>query len=126
VKRIITPHIPLAFIGTVAVLTFFIPIADLNPLQSMGYQLFSGGLMIGAIFMATDYTTSPVTPIGRLIFGLGCGLLTVMIRFLGAYPEGASFAIMIMNCLVWYIDRATMPRVFGQRKEKKSKEGGAK
>jgi electron transport complex protein RnfD len=122
VKRIITPHIPLAFIGTVAVLTFFIPIADLNPLQSMGYQLFSGGLMIGAIFMATDYTTSPVTSWGRIIYGVGCGALTVMIRYLGAYPEGVSFAIMIMNLLVWYIDKVTMPRVFGTRKPKAKKE----
>jgi electron transport complex protein RnfD len=126
VRRVITWHIPVAYIATVAVFALIFPQAELSPLTSMGYHVFSGGLMLGAIFMATDYTTSPVTPIGRLIFGLGCGLLTVMIRFLGAYPEGASFAIMIMNCLVWYIDRATMPRVFGQRKEKKSKEGGAK
>ena len=81
--------------------------------------------MLGAIFMATDYTTSPVTKVGRLIYGFGCGLLTVAIRYLGAYPEGVSFAIMIMNLLVWYIDRATMPRVFGQKKAKNGREGGA-
>lgn len=124
IRRVITWHIPVAFIATVAVFAFFFPQAGLSGLTSMGYHVFSGGLMLGAIFMATDYTTSPVTPVGRLIFGVGCGLLTVMIRYLGAYPEGASFAIMIMNLLVWYIDRITMPRVFGQRKEKKAKEGG--
>ena len=126
VRRVITWHIPVSFIATVAVFAFFFPQAELSGIESMGYHVFSGGLMLGAIFMATDYTTSPVTPVGRLIFGCGCGLLTVLIRFLGAYPEGASFAIMIMNCLVWYIDRVTMPRVFGQRKEKAPKEGGSK
>ena len=126
VRRVITWHIPVAFIATVAVFAFIFPQANLSGIESMGYHVFSGGLMLGAIFMATDYTTSPVTPVGRIIFGVGCGLLTVLIRYLGAYPEGASFAIMIMNLLVWYIDRATMPRVFGQRKEKASKEGGSK
>lgn len=112
IRRVISWHIPVAFIGTVAVFALIFPEAG-TPLQSLGYQLFSGGLMLGAIFMATDYTTSPVTRAGRLINGFGCGLLTVAIRYLGAYPEGVSFAIMIMNLLVWYIDRATMPRVFG-------------
>jgi electron transport complex protein RnfD len=68
--------------------------------------------------MATDYTTSPVTPLGRIIFGFGCGILTVAIRYLGAYPEGVSFAIMIMNMLVWYIDKATTPKPFGTKKQK--------
>ena len=126
IRRVITWHIPVAFIGTVALIAVFVPQNGLTGFETMAYHVFSGGLMLGAFFMATDYTTSPVTPVGRIIFGVGCGLLTAMIRFLGAYPEGVSFAIMIMNCLVWYIDRATMPRVFGQKKEKKSKEGGAK
>lgn len=126
VRRVITWHIPVSFILTVGVFALIFPQAGLNNLQSLGYQLFSGGLFLGAIFMATDYTTSPVTKPGRIIFGIGCGLITVAIRYLGAYPEGASFAIMIMNLLVWYIDRATMPRVFGFGKEKKAKGGDAK
>ena len=80
--------------------------------------------MLGSIFMATDYTTSPVTPKGRIIFGIGCGLLTVLIRYFGAYPEGVSFAIMIMNLLVWYIDRATIPVRFGGKKQKGGKTNG--
>lgn len=118
IRRIITWHIPVAYIGTVAVLAFFFPLAGVTPWASIGYQVFSGGLMLGAIFMATDYTTSPVTPKGRLIFGVGCGLITVAIRYLGAYPEGVSFAIMIMNLLVWYIDKATTPKPFGTKKQK--------
>ena len=117
IRRVITPQIPLAFIGTVAV--FYLALSPVGtPVQSLGYGVFTGGLMLGAIFMATDYTTSPVTPVGRVIFGVGCGLITVAIRFLGAYPEGVSFAIMIMNLLVHYIDKATMPKVFGMRKQK--------
>ncbi|MCI5676496.1 MAG: RnfABCDGE type electron transport complex subunit D, partial [Clostridia bacterium] len=69
--------------------------------------------MLGAIFMATDYVTSPVTSRGRLIFGVGCGLLTVFFRYFGSYPEGVSFAILVMNCLVYYLDKLTLPRVFG-------------
>ena len=77
--------------------------------------------MLGAIFMATDYVTSPVTDVGRLIYGAGCGALVVFIRYFGGYNEGVSFAILIMNALVWYLDMATMPRVFGKaRKEKKA------
>lgn len=124
VRRVITWHIPVAFIGTVALISLCIPQLGLTNFETMAYHVFSGGLMLGAIFMATDYTTSPVTPNGRLIFGVGCGLLTVLIRYLGAYPEGISFAIMIMNLLVWYIDRATMPKVFGQRKVKNADKGG--
>ncbi len=126
IHRIITPHIPLAFIGTVVVLAFFFPLGDLNAFQSIGYQVFSGGLMLGAIFMATDYTTSPVTSWGRIIYGVGCGALTMLIRYLGAYPEGVSFAIMIMNLLVWYIDKVTAPKVFGMRKPKTAKKEGTK
>ncbi|MBR2460174.1 MAG: RnfABCDGE type electron transport complex subunit D [Clostridia bacterium] len=99
VRRVITWHIPVSFLVTVAVLAVIFPQAGGN-LEYMAYALFSGGLMLGAIFMATDYTTSPVTYKGRLLFGFGCGLLTVMIRYFGAYPEGTSFAIMIMNLLV--------------------------
>jgi electron transport complex protein RnfD len=117
-RRIITWHIPVTYLGTVAVFALIFPLAGTSPLLSLGYQLFSGGLLLGAIFMATDYTTSPVTPLGRIIFGFGCGILTVAIRYLGAYPEGVSFAIMIMNMLVWYIDKATTPKPFGTKKQK--------
>ena len=81
--------------------------------------------MLGAIFMATDYITSPATKSGRVIFGVGCGLITVFIRYFGGYSEGVSFAILIMNLLVWYIDSATKPRVFGVRREKKNKKEAA-
>lgn len=113
VQRVITWHIPVAYIGTVAALTFLFPRYDGMPLESMLYELLAGGLILGAFFMATDYATSPVTPAGRLIFGVGCGLITVLIRYFGTYPEGVSFSILVMNLLVWYIDKVTMPRRFG-------------
>lgn len=116
-RKVISWHIPVSYILTVAFLAVLFPAAG-SPLEYLGYALFSGGLMLGAIFMATDYTTSPVTFKGRLIFGIGCGLLTVLIRYFGAYPEGVSFAIMIMNLLVWYIDRLTMPVKFGAKFQK--------
>lgn len=122
VRKIITWHIPVAFLGTVAILTFLFPVggaADLaERLTFMTASLCTGGIMIGAFFMATDYVTSPVTNTGRLIFGVGCGLLVVMIRFFGSYNEGVSFAILIMNALVWYIDMVTKPRVFGKSRKK--------
>jgi len=113
VRKVITWHIPVAYIGTVAVLTLLFARGDASALTFMLYEVFAGGLMIGAFFMATDYATSPVTPRGRLLYGFGCGVITVMIRYFGSYPEGVSFAILIMNMLVWYIDKATMPRRFG-------------
>ena len=113
IRNIITWHIPVAYIGTVALLTLVFARGDVSALSFMLYEVFAGGLMIGAFFMATDYATSPVTPRGRLLFGFGCGVITVMIRYFGSYPEGVSFAILIMNMLVWYIDKATMPRRFG-------------
>ena len=121
-RRVITWHIPVAYIGTVALLTLIFPKGD-NALAFMLSELTAGGLMLGAIFMATDYTTSPVTSAGRLIFGAGCGCVTVFIRYFGGYNEGVSFAILMMNMLVYYIDRLTAPRVFGTKrgKEKKKK-----
>ena len=86
-----------------------------NPFDFALCEILSGGLFLGAIFMATDYATTPVTGTGRVIFGIGCGLITVFIRFFGGYPEGVSFAILIMNLLVWYIDRFTKPIKFGGR-----------
>ena len=120
VRRIISWHIPVAFLGTVAILTFLFPISggDLTArLTFTAASLCSGGLMIGAFFMATDYVTSPVTKLGRLIFGFGCGALVVLLRYYGAYPEGVSFAILIMNALVWYLDMFTKPRVFGKSRK---------
>lgn len=118
-QRVITWHIPVAYIGTVALMTFIFPQNAGMPVEFMLYELLAGGLMLGAFFMATDYATSPVTPAGRLIFGAGCGLLTVLIRYFGAYPEGVSFSILVMNLLVWYIDKATMPRRFGGKSDGK-------
>jgi len=88
----------------------------------MASSLFSGGLMLGAIFMATDYSTSPVTKTGQWVFGIGCGLITVFIRYFGAYPEGVSYSILVMNATVWMIDKYTKPLKFGYERKK----GGAK
>ncbi|MBE6554165.1 MAG: RnfABCDGE type electron transport complex subunit D [Ruminococcaceae bacterium] len=123
-RRVIAWHIPVAFIGTVALLTFLFPQGGADRLPFMVASLCSGGLMLGAIFMATDYVTSPVTSVGRLIFGVGCGALVVFLRYFSGYNEGVSFAILIMNALVWYLDMATKPRVFG-KKRREAKKGGA-
>ena len=111
-REVISPRIPLSFLGTVALLTFFTPHAG-NNLEWMAAQLCSGGLVLGAFFMATDYTTSPVTPKGQIFYGVGCGLLTVLLRYFGSYPDGVGWAILTMNCVVWLLDRAGMPRRFG-------------
>ena len=78
------------------------------------YQMMSGGLLLGAIFMATDYTTSPITRNGKIIFGIGCGIITVLIRFFAALPEGVSYAILLMNILVPHIENLTILKVFGE------------
>ena len=118
IRKVISPRIPLAYLGTVAVLTLIFHKGD-NAFLWMGYQLFSGGVVLGAIFMATDYATSPVTARGQLLYGLGCGILTVVLRNFSLFPEGVTYAILIMNALVWIIDRITAPRRFG------TKRGGA-
>lgn len=105
-RRVITWHTPVAFLGTVLVLTALLG-------QQPLYQLMAGGLFIGAFFMATDYTTSPPTPAGKVIFGVGCGLITVAIRVWGSYPEGVSFAILLMNILNPYICKWTQPKPLG-------------
>lgn len=120
VRRVVTWHIPVTYIGTVFVLTFIFPMGA-DPLNFALWQIFSGGLFLGAIFMATDYATSPITNKGRIIYGIGCGALTVLIRYFGGYPEGVSFSILIMNLLVWYIDRYTKPTRFGGGKIAKAK-----
>lgn len=111
-RKVISPRIPLSYLGTVAVLTLIFHKTD-DAFGWMAYSLCSGGLMLGAIFMATDYATSPVTPWGQIIYGLGCGVLTVCFRYYGIFPEGVSYAILMMNCLTWALDRRTPPRRFG-------------
>ena len=113
-RRVITWHIPVSYLGTVALLTLLFPRAG-GRLDSMLIELCAGGLILGAFFMATDYVTSPVTRTGRLIYGVLCGLFTVLIRYFGAYAEGVSFAILIANLLVYYIDRFTRPTPFGKK-----------
>ena len=115
-RKVISPRIPLAYLGAVAVLTLVFHKTD-SAAAWMLYSLFGGGVMLGAIFMATDYATSPVTALGQIIFGIGCGVLTVLFRYYGLYPEGVTYAILIMNALVWTIDRYTAPRRFGTGKE---------
>ncbi len=108
-KKVITPVIPVAFIGTVLVLAAAV---GQNPL----YHLMSGGLVLGAIFMATDYTTSPTTTKGKLLFGIGCGVFTFLIRVYGSYPEGVSFAILLMNIITPHIENLTASKPFGGAK----------
>jgi len=117
-RKVISIRIPAVFIGTVAVFVMIYALANGQgfDLQFLGYQLFSGGLMIGAIFMATDYVSSPMTSKGQLIFAFGCGIITSLIRLYGGYPEGVSFAIIIMNLTVPLINRYTIPRSFGEEK----------
>lgn len=113
-RKIITWHIPLSFILTVFVFTGILnqidPTRYINPV----FHLLAGGLLLGAIFMATDMVTSPMTKSGMLVFGIGCGLLTVLIRVWGSYPEGVSFAILIMNALVPLINKGFKPKKFGK------------
>lgn len=116
---LVSPAAPLSFIGTVAVCTL---IYSGGNMQMMTYQLLAGGLMLGAFFMATDYVTTPITTKGRIIFGVGCGLLTFLIRAYGSYPEGVSFSILLMNILTPYIDKLTMTKPLGAVKPQKKEE----
>ena len=118
VRKIISARIPAAYVLTVAVLTFLFPQGN-DRLVWMGYQVLSGGLLLGAIFMATDYATSPVTKAGQIIYGIGCGVITVAIRYFGAYAEGVSYAILIMNVTVFLLDKVGVPKRFGYVKPKK-------
>ena len=115
VRKVISIRIPVAYLGTVAVLTLVFHKTD-APVEWMLYHLFSGGLMLGAIFMATDYATSPATAVGQIVYGIGCGALTVVFRYFGLFPEGVTYAILLMNACVWVIDRHTAPRRFGVKK----------
>ena len=116
VRKVLTWRIPVTFVGTVAVLALIFPQGN-DPLLWCGYQLCSGGLMLGAIFMATDYVTSPITRLGQIVYGVGCGVLTVLIRYFGGYNEGVSYAILIMNCCVVLLDRIGRPTKFGAPKK---------
>lgn len=125
IRRVITWHIPVTFIGTVAILSYLFP-SMTNSASFMLYELMAGGLVLGAVFMATDYVTSPMTSVGRIIYGVGCGVITFLIRRFGGYAEGVSFAILIMNLLVWYLDLLGRPRRFGTQRTlfKSKKDGG--
>ena len=113
-RRVISPIIPVVYLGTAAVMSL---ILGLDPL----YQLMSGGIMLGAVFMATDYVTSPITRWGKVIFGVGLGVLTMLIRTYSNLPEGVSFAILLMNILVPHIETLTKPRAFGEKRKKGEK-----
>jgi len=114
-RKVISVRIPAAYLGTVALLTLVFSKTG-DPVSWMLYHLFGGGVMLGAIFMATDYATSPVTANGQIVYGIGCGALTVLFRYFGLFPEGVTYAILIMNAFVWIIDRHTAPRRFGAKK----------
>ncbi len=122
-RKVISYKIPVAFIGTVAVIML---IAGKFDLEFLAYELMGGGLLLGAFFMATDYSTSPIKSNAKIVFGVGCGLLTCVIRLFASLPEGVSFAILIMNLLVPHIETIMAPKPFGTVKEKKTKEGEAK
>lgn len=114
VRKVISWHIPVAFIGTTFLFTFAVEGWNLE--TTLAWVL-SGGLVLGAFFMATDYVTSPTTAKGKLIFGIGAGVITVLIRFWGGYPEGVSFAILLMNIVNPYIDSLTPRKIFGGKKK---------
>ena len=115
-RRCVTWHVPVAYIGTVLVFSSILWLARPQTAMNPAFHLLSGGLLLGAFFMATDMVTSPITRSGMLVFGAGCGLLTMLIRTWGGYPEGVSFAILLMNAFTPLINRATRPRVFGRKR----------
>lgn len=119
-RRIIDPKIPVCFIGTTALLFFLFSSGDMSAFDSMMYNILGGGLFLGAFFMATDYVTSPVTSKGQIIMGIGCGLITFIIRKFGGYPEGVSYSILLMNIATPLIDKMTLPKKFGAVKEAKA------
>ena len=116
VRRVISPRIPVAYLLTVAVLTLVFSKTG-DPVMWMLYNLLGGGVLLGAIFMATDYATSPVTPLGQVLYGVGCGALTVLFRYFGLFPEGVTYAILIMNAASWAMDRYTAPGCSAPGKE---------
>ncbi len=125
-RGVIHPRVPLAYLGTVAAVSYLLPRGH-EPVEWMLCQLLGGGLLLGAFFMATDYVTSPCTPLGGWFFGIGCGLLTLFLRAYGGSAEGVSYAILLMNLCAPVLEKFTQPRRFGGRTERKKtgKEGGA-
>lgn len=115
-RRVISVRIPAAYLGTVAVLTLVFSKGG-SPVLWMAYSLLSGGVLLGAIFMATDYATSPVGPAAQIAYGIGCGTLTVVFRYTGLFPEGVTYAILLMNAAVWLLDRYLVPKRYGEKKE---------
>ena len=114
-RKVISPRIPVAYLGSVAVFSLVFSKGD-NPVGWMLYSLLGGGAVLGGIFMVTDYATSPVTPWGQILYGIGAGTLTVFFRYKGLYPEGVSYAILLMNGASWLLDKKTPPRRFGVRR----------
>jgi electron transport complex protein RnfD len=113
-RKIINPAAPVTFIGTLALLSL------ISGNDSI-YEILAGGVFLGAFFMATDYATTPITTKGKIVFGIGCGIITFIIRHFASLPEGVSFAILLMNILTPYIERYTRPDVFGAREVKNEK-----
>lgn len=113
IRKVIAWHIPVSFIGAVALISFVFPPLGAEHVEFTIMQILTGGLILGAFFMATDYATSPVSTTGKIIFGAGCGFITIFIRYFGNAQEAVPFAVIIMNTLVWYIDRLTKPVKFG-------------
>jgi len=124
VRKIINWRIPVSYIGSFALFAFVFGRTGIFAGRDILFEILNGGLIMGAFFMATDYATSPITPRGKIVFGIGCGLLAVLIRFFGGYPEGVSYSIIIMNLFVPLIDKYVRPRVFGKGlKAEKVKKG---
>lgn len=121
ISKLISPVTPFSYLGSLAVLTFAKVIITGGDMTEVPYALLSGGVILGAFFMATDYVTSPITAKGKLIFGIGCGLLTFIIREFASMPEGCSFSILLMNLLTPYIDRLTKTKPVGARPASKER-----
>ena len=119
-RKVITARIPLAYIGTVAILAFLFPQGN-DRIAWMAAQVFGGGLMLGAIFMATDYVTSPLTKLGQIVYGIGCGVITILIRYFGGYSEGVTYAILCMNACSVLLDKIGRPVKFGASKKEAAK-----
>ena len=119
-RKVITARIPLAYIGTVAILAFLFPQGN-DRIAWMAAQVFGGGLMLGAIFMATDYVTSPLTKLGQIVYGIGCGVITILIRYFGGYSAGVTYAILCMNACAVLLDKIGRPVKFGAPKKEAAK-----
>ena len=119
-RKVITARIPLAYIGTVAILAFLVPQGN-DRIAWMAAQVFGGGLMLGAIVMATDYVTSPLTKLGQIVYGIGCGVITILIRYFGGYSEGVTYAILCMNACAVLLDKIGRPVKFGAPKKEAAK-----